>query len=184
MKRSQGRGGGLSSVTWRCGDRGDSGFNNLFHCSSVYSSNVFYFYFLLDISISCWSGGLYIWWMMGSQNNSCRALYLSTCSLVAWGIDDPVFEFVYGWKGEGYSYLKLCRCSMRESGMGISRGIEMGTWDLSDGGDGNLVGCCDECVGRGPAQDIPFFYTPSQLSEIQSFKSIISTRFTFIFIFK
>ena len=30
---------------------------------------------------------------------------------------------------------------------------------------------------RGPDQDAPFFYTPSHLSEIHSFKSIISTHF-------
>ena len=33
---------------------------------------------------------------------------------------------------------------------------------------------------RGPAQDVPFFYTPSLLSEIKSFKATISTHFTFI----
>ena len=37
---------------------------------------------------------------------------------------------------------------------------------------------------RGPAQDVPFFYTPSHLSELQSCKSIISTGFPYIFIFK
>ena len=37
---------------------------------------------------------------------------------------------------------------------------------------------------RGPAQDVPFFYTPSNLSALQSCKSIISTDFTFIFMFK
>ena len=37
---------------------------------------------------------------------------------------------------------------------------------------------------QGPAQNAPFFYTPSHLSELQSFKSIISTIFPFIFIFK
>ena len=31
--------------------------------------------------------------------------------------------------------------------MGGSGGIGIGTWDVVDGGDGNLVGCCDECVG-------------------------------------
>ena len=29
---------------------------------------------------------------------------------------------------------------------------------------------------RGPAQDVPFFYTPSNLSRLQSCKSIISTK--------
>ena len=37
---------------------------------------------------------------------------------------------------------------------------------------------------HGPAQDVPFFYMPSQLSELQSFKSIISTNISGIFIFK
>ena len=37
---------------------------------------------------------------------------------------------------------------------------------------------------RGPAQDVPFLYTRSHLSEVQSCKSIISTDFTLIFIFK
>ena len=37
---------------------------------------------------------------------------------------------------------------------------------------------------RGPAQDVPFFYTPSHFSELNSCKSIISTNFPFIFIFK
>ena len=37
---------------------------------------------------------------------------------------------------------------------------------------------------QGPAQEFPFFYTPSYLSELQSCKSIISTDFSFIFIFK
>ena len=36
----------------------------------------------------------------------------------------------------------------------------------------------------GPAQDVPFFYTPSHLSELQSCASIISTKFPFILIFK
>ena len=31
---------------------------------------------------------------------------------------------------------------------------------------------------RGPSQDVPFFCTPSHLSELQSFKSIISTHFS------
>ena len=38
--------------------------------------------------------------------------------------------------------------------------------------------------GRGTAQDVLFFYTPYHLSELQSFKSIISTDFSLIFIFK
>ena len=37
---------------------------------------------------------------------------------------------------------------------------------------------------RGPAQEVPFLYTPSHLSELQSFKSIISTHFPLILIFK
>ena len=37
---------------------------------------------------------------------------------------------------------------------------------------------------RGPVQDVPFFYTPSHVSELQSCKLIISTDFPFIFIFK
>ena len=37
---------------------------------------------------------------------------------------------------------------------------------------------------QGPAQDLYCFYTPSNLSELQSCKSIISTNFPFIFIFK
>ena len=32
--------------------------------------------------------------------------------------------------------------------MGGSGGIGMGTWDVLDGSDGDLVGCCDECLGR------------------------------------
>ena len=38
--------------------------------------------------------------------------------------------------------------------------------------------------GRGPAQDVPFFYRPYHLSELKSFKLIISTHFTFTFMFK
>ena len=38
--------------------------------------------------------------------------------------------------------------------------------------------------GRGPAQDVPFFYTRYHLSEIPRWKSIISTYFLFVFIFK
>ena len=41
-----------------------------------------------------------------------------------------------------------------------------------------------DMLRRGPAQDVPFFYTQSHLSELQSFKLIISTDFRFIFIFK
>ena len=37
---------------------------------------------------------------------------------------------------------------------------------------------------RGPAQDVPFFYMPSHLSEQKSCKSIISTNISVIFIFK
>ena len=37
---------------------------------------------------------------------------------------------------------------------------------------------------RGPAQDVPFFYMPSHLIELQSFKSIILTDISGIFIFK
>ena len=36
---------------------------------------------------------------------------------------------------------------------------------------------------RGPAQDVPFFYAPTHLSELQSFKSIISTNISGIFVF-
>ena len=32
---------------------------------------------------------------------------------------------------------------MREHGVGGSGGIGMVTLDVSDGGDGDLVGCCD-----------------------------------------
>ena len=39
-------------------------------------------------------------------------------------------------------------------------------------------------IWRGPSQDVPFFYTSSHLSELQSFKSIISTIISVIFIFK
>ena len=42
--------------------------------------------------------------------------------------------------------------------------------------------CC--VVIKGPAQDVPFFYTPSHFSELQSCKSIISTDFSLVFIFK
>ena len=37
---------------------------------------------------------------------------------------------------------------------------------------------------RGPAQNVPFFYTPSHFSELQSCKLIISTEIYFIFIVK
>ena len=37
---------------------------------------------------------------------------------------------------------------------------------------------------RGPAQDVPFFYTPSHFSELQNTKSIIAINFHFIFMFK
>ena len=37
---------------------------------------------------------------------------------------------------------------------------------------------------RGPAQDAPFFYTSSHLSELKSCKSIISTNLPLIWIFK
>ena len=36
---------------------------------------------------------------------------------------------------------------MMERGMGGSGGICMGAWDAVDGGDGYLVGFCDECIG-------------------------------------
>ena len=36
---------------------------------------------------------------------------------------------------------------MRERGMGGSRVIGMGTWDVSDGSDSDLVVCWDEGVG-------------------------------------
>ena len=39
-------------------------------------------------------------------------------------------------------------------------------------------------IERGPYQDTPFFYTPYHFSELKSFKSLISTHFLFIFIFK
>ena len=39
-------------------------------------------------------------------------------------------------------------------------------------------------IRRGTAQDVPCFYTPSNLSELKIFKSIPSTNFPFIFIFK
>ena len=77
--------------------------------------------------------------MMGSQNSSCRSFYFSTCSVVAWGIYEPIFEFVYGCIGVGDSSCQLWRCSMGERGMGGSGGIGMGTWDVLDGSDGNLV---------------------------------------------
>ena len=39
-----------------------------------------------------------------------------------------------------------------------------------------IVANCLQRIGRRvPAQDVPFFYTPSHLCELQSFKSIIST---------
>ena len=37
---------------------------------------------------------------------------------------------------------------------------------------------------QGTTQDDPFFYTPSHLSELKRCKSIISTDFRFVFIFK
>ena len=36
---------------------------------------------------------------------------------------------------------------MRERGMGGSGGIGMINLDVLDGGDGDLVGFCDECIG-------------------------------------
>ena len=43
---------------------------------------------------------------------------------------------------------------MRERGMGGSGVIGMGNLDVVDGGDGHLVGCCDECVvGVGGGYD-------------------------------
>ena len=43
---------------------------------------------------------------------------------------------------------------MRELGMGGSGGIGMFTWYVLYGGDGDLVGCCDECVvGVGGGDD-------------------------------
>ena len=39
-------------------------------------------------------------------------------------------------------------------------------------------------VRRGPAQDVPFFYTGSRFSELQSCTLIFSANFSFIFIFK
>ena len=84
---------------------------------------------------------------MGAQNISCIALSLSACSLVAWGIGEPVFEFVCGCRGDGEASCQMWRCSMRECGMSGSGGIGMFTLDVLYRGDGNLVGCCDECVG-------------------------------------
>ena len=43
---------------------------------------------------------------------------------------------------------------MRKHGMGGFGDIGMFTWDLLDGGDGNLVGCCDECVGGVGGGDV------------------------------
>ena len=84
---------------------------------------------------------------MVSQNSSCGAFYLSTCSLVAWVIYEPVFEFLCGCRGDRDGYWKLWRYSMRENGVGGSGGIGVFTWYLLDGGDVDLVGCCDKCVG-------------------------------------
>ena len=42
----------------------------------------------------------------------------------------------------------------------------------------------EKAHGHGPAQDVPFFYAPSRFNELQIFKSIISTHFSFIFICK
>ena len=42
----------------------------------------------------------------------------------------------------------------------------------------------EKAHGYGPAQDVPFFYAPSRFSELKNFKSIISTHFSFNFIFK
>ena len=91
---------------------------------------------------------------MVSHNSSFRELSLSKCSLVAWGIDETVFEFVCGWIGDGDSSCQFWRCSTRERGMVGSGGIGMGTGEVSDGGDGDLVGCCDEFVdGVGGGND-------------------------------
>ena len=46
---------------------------------------------------------------------------------------------MYGCIGVGDSSCQLWRCSMGERGMGGSGGIGMGTWDVLDGSDGNLV---------------------------------------------
>ena len=56
--------------------------------------------------------------------------------------------------------------------------------DSSMSFEGVKIPSTPDDYGRGPAQDVPFFYTPSHLSELQSFKSIISTHFLLIFIFK
>ena len=64
--------------------------------------------------------------MVGAHNSSCRELSLSTCSLVAWGIDKYFFEFVCEWRGDGDSSCQLWRCYMKERGMGGSGGIGMG----------------------------------------------------------
>ena len=63
--------------------------------------------------------------MMGSQNSSCRALSLSICYLVAWGIDEPIFEFLCEFVGDVDASCQLWICSMRERGMGGSGGIGM-----------------------------------------------------------
>ena len=62
---------------------------------------------------------------MVSQNSSCRVLSLSTCFIFPWGIDEPVFKFVCGFRGDGYASPKLWRCSIRKSGMGGPGGIGM-----------------------------------------------------------
>ena len=56
--------------------------------------------------------------MIGSRNTYCILLYRSTCSLVAWGIDETVFEFMYECGFEEDTSCQLWRCSMRERGMG------------------------------------------------------------------
>ena len=148
MTHSRGRGGGVLSGAWWCGYRGGSGFNTSFYCSSVYSSKVFSFYVSLDIPISCWSGELSIFLMMGAQKCSCREVFLSTCYIVAWGIYEPIFELLCGCKGDGDSYYQLRRCSMRERRIGGYGGTWMVTWDVFYGGDEGLIGFCDECVGE------------------------------------
>ena len=74
--------------------------------------------------------------MMGAQKSSCRALSLSNCSLVAWRIDDPVFELMCGYRWDGDASCQLWGFSMRERGMGVSGGKGMFTRDLLYGGDG------------------------------------------------
>ena len=58
-----------------------------------------------------------------------------------------------GCRGKGDSNCQLWRCSIRESVMGGSGGIGMGTLYVSNGGDGDSVGCYDEFVGGADVGD-------------------------------